>query len=266
MRSARFFATALLVCLAGCSKLHRGVVHFDRLSDCPRQTAATLAAKQDELGPLSTTHTLECAVAFLRDSNDSTLRRSALGSRLCLHLAERNPDPRQCEKLASEGVRFAETAVAQGADGDGVVHYYLAANLGLAVRNHMTLAVESLPRLESEMKRAVELSPDVDDGGPMRLLGMLYLKAPPWPTGIGDGDKALELLKRAVETHPQHPLNHLFYAQTLWEVEEEDAAEQVKTSLATGIKRLQDGRWGYNKDPWKKEFAEFQNEISESLQ
>ncbi len=259
-------APLLLVLLSGCATTHRGLVQFDQLSTCPKFTAESLSVQQNELGPLSETHSLECALSFLRGSQDRALRRSSLGSRLCLHLAERNPDQDKREKLASEGVRFAEEALALGAEGDGLVHYYLATNLGLAVRDHATLAVENLPRLESEMKRAVALNPDADDGGPLRLLGMLYLKAPPWPAGIGDGDKALGLLKQAVENHPGHPLNHLFYAQALWEVEEDSAAEQVKAEMATGVRLLQQGNWGYNKAPWGKEFAAFQMEIGDSGQ
>jgi hypothetical protein len=129
------------------------------------------------------------------------------------------------------------------------------------VRDDITLAMANMTRLESEMKRAVELSPDIDYGGPLRLLGMLYLKAPPWPTGIGDGDKALELLKRVAEKHPAHPLNQLFYAQALWEVEGADAATQVESRMAAGRKLLQQGKWGYSREPWEREFAELEKEI-----
>jgi hypothetical protein len=260
------WAGLLSVLLTSCTTLNRGVVRFDRLSDCPKQTVETLEAHQNELGPLSDTHTLECTLQFLRGTHHLTLRRSSVSSRVCLHLAERNLGQNKREKLASEGVRFAETAVALGGDGDGVVHYYLAVNLGLAVRDHITLAVENLARLENELRRAVVLSPDVDAGGPLRVLGMLYLRAPPWPTGIGDGDKALRFLKQTVEKHPSHPLNHLFYAQAIWELEEEDASERVKTELATGMKLLEEGSWGYNKEPWKREFAVLQKQIDEASQ
>ena len=248
--------------LPGCAELHRKAVQFDQT--CSEDTLDKLSARQDDFGPLTGTRTLECALSALRGSQDAALRRTALGSRLSLLLAERNPDPGQREKLAAEGVRFAEAALALGADGDGPVHYYLATNLGLAVRNHMTLAVENLPRLESELQRAVALSPDIDGGGPLRVLGALYLKAPPWPAGIGDADKAFELLKRAVDSHPEHPLNHLFYAQTLWETEEDAAIEQAKSEMANGKKLLKQGRWKFNRASWNKEFAEFQQEIGVS--
>lgn len=197
----------------------------------------------------------------LGDSQDPAVQRTSLGSRISLQLAERETNPEKREKLATQGVSFAEAAIAQGGNSDGAVHYYLAANLGLAVREHITLAVGNLGRLESEMKQALALSPDIDDGGPLRLLGALYLKAPAWPNGIGDRDKALELLEKAVKEHPRHPLNHLFYAQALWEEGDEASLTQVKAEFALGEKLLAEGNWGYSKDPWKKEFDAFQQEL-----
>jgi tetratricopeptide (TPR) repeat protein len=253
----------MLAFLAGCAELPRDHVKFDGLSDCPKQTAATLAAKQSQLGPLSDTHTLACALIVLRGTQDPSVLRTSLGSRLCLHLAEREANQEKREKLATEGVGFAEAALAQGGGDDGAVHYYLATNLGLAVREHITLAMENLGRLEAEMKRALALSPDIDDGGPLRVLGMLYLKAPAWPNGIGDRDKALELLAKAVKGHPGHPLNHLFYAQALWDEGDETVLPQVKAEFALGQKLLAEGNWGYSKKPWQKEFDEFQRELGE---
>lgn len=265
MHKARFLPTvSVLAFLAGCAGLPLDHVQFDRLSDCPKQTAAMLAVKQSQLGPLSDTHTLACALTVLRGTQDPAVRRTSLGSRLCLHLAEREANQDKREKLAAEGVDFAEAALAQGGGNDGAVHYYLSTNLGLAVREHITLAMENLGRLEQEMKQAVALSPDIDDGGPLRVLGMLYLKAPAWPNGIGDRDKALELLEKAVKEHPRHPLNHLFYAQALWEEGEEATLVQVKAEFALGKKLLAEGNWGYRKEPWKKEFDEFQQECEEA--
>jgi hypothetical protein len=262
---ARFLPIfSILTFLAGCAVLPRNHVNFERLTGCPKQTAASLAAKQSQLGPLSDTHTLVCALTALRETQDPAVLRTALGSSLCLLLAEREANQERREKLAAEGVGFAEAALAQGGDGDGAVHYYLATNLGLAVREHITLAMESLGRLEHELKRALALSPDIDDGGPMRVLGMLYLKAPAWPNGIGDRDKALELLNKAAKEHPRHPLNHLFYAQVLWDEDEEAALTRVKAEFELGEKLLTEGNWGYSKAPWEKEFNSFQQEFEEA--
>jgi tetratricopeptide (TPR) repeat protein len=264
LSKARLLTTvSILAFLAVCTGLQQDHVQSDQISDCPKQTAATLAFEQNQLGPSSDTHTLSCALTVLRNTQDPAVRSTALGSRVCLHLAERETNQENREKLAAEGVDFAETALKQGGSDDGAVHYYLAANLGLAVREHPTLAMGNLGRLEGEMKQAVALSPGIDDGGPLRLLGALYLKAPAWPNGIGDPDKALELLEKAVKEHPEHPLNHLFYAQALWGEGDEVSLTRLKSEFALGEKLLAEGNWGYNKKPWKEEFDEFRQECGE---
>ncbi len=258
-RAAVLLATVLEL-LAGCAGLPREPIRFVHPANCPEAIVETLTVRQGTLGPWTETDTLECALSSLQQTDDLALRRSALGSRLALHLAERTGDAMRRERLAAEGVRFAEAAIALGADTDGAVHYYLAANLGLVIRDHVSLAVEHLPRIRSEAQRAVDLSPDIDDGGPLRLLGILYLKAPPWPTGFGDGETALALLAQAVEKHPDHPLNHLFYAEVLREVDETGNVDRIETEWDTGMRLLAEGGWGYNRAPWKKEFDRFRSE------
>lgn len=258
-------STLVLVLLAGfffngCTSLTDKPVQFNGLSDC--EPAKVILAQPKQLGPKSSTHTLQCALTSLRESSDPALVRSALPARLALHLAERSTNQSEKEALANEGVALAKRALAQGAERDGAVHYYLAANLGLAIHEHPLQAADNLASLEQELKLAADLSPAVDDGGPLRLLGMLYLKAPPWPTGIGDGDKALELLKKAADAYPDHPLNHLFYGQALWEVDENSLlADQ---SLTVGREKLNTGAWGYNKAIWNKEFNAVAKEVSAS--
>ncbi len=251
------------VILAGCPGLTRDNLELGALSGCPSQTAAMLAENQSQPSALSDTPVLFCNLNVLRDSQDKSAGVSALGSRLCLYLAERETNPEKREKLAVEGVNFAEAALRQGGD-SGVVHYYLALNLGLAVRDHIILAMANIGRLENEMKRALALSPEIDDGGPLRILGMLYLKAPAWPKGMGDRDKALELLERAVKQYPGHPLNHLFYAQALWDESDETVSPKVKDEIALGETLLAEGDWGYSKTPWKIEFEAFNQEIKEA--
>ncbi|MDD1620919.1 MAG: TRAP transporter TatT component family protein [Methylococcaceae bacterium] len=265
MRKIQLLSIVLIPAfLAGCAGLQRDHVRFDGLSDCPKHSATTLAAKQSQLSPSSDTQTLACALTVLRETQDQSVLRTSLGSRLSLYLAERETNQEKREKLAAEGVGFAETALAQGGDGDGAVHYYLATNLGLAIREQITLAIDNLSRLENELKRALALSPDIDDGGPLRILGALYLKAPAWPNGIGDPDKALELLERAVKEYPGHPINHLFYAQALWDEEDEALLPRIKAEFSQGEKLLAEGNWGYSKQPWIKEFEEFRREIGEA--
>jgi hypothetical protein len=254
---------ALLSIFAGCAHLQKDLVEL-KLDSCPQQTTEQLAAQAYSFSSASDDLILQCALGLLRSNSDPTLVRSSLGARVCMLLAERTNDQASREKLAAEGVRDAEAALKEGAEQDGKVHYYLAVNLGLAIREHITLAYKQIDRLEQELKKALELSPDEDSGGPARILGMLYLKAPAWPKGIGDSDKALEMLAEVVRKHPEHPLNHLFYAQALWEVEAEAGVDQARLQLAEGKKLLDTENWGKNREPWLKEFLELEKELNKS--
>lgn len=250
--------TALLI-LYGCSNLPNRIIYFQGDQDCASLNEESLLTSADDLGPTSTTATLQCALTIIRSSRTASLLKTSLPSRVALHLAERQPPSADREALASEGVKLAEQALRLGGKGDAGVHYYLAANLGLAISDHPVQAAENIQRLASELTQALALSPDVDLGGPLRLLGMLYLKAPPWPTGVGDGDKALHYLNEAVSKYPSHPLNHLFYAEALYEVDEKKAEAQKE--IDAGQRLLTEGPWGYNKEVWQKEFADMVQEI-----
>lgn len=229
---------------------------------CEELDVDRLAERIAAFGPTSPTHQLKCALWQLRTMRPQGIHQTAAPAKVCFLLADRHLDSTDRERLASEGVRWAEIALEgdprfalYGIKGDnsveeGRVSYYLAINLGIAVHDHTALAVKNLKKLASELRRAVRLSPDEDQGGPLRVLGLLYLMAPPWPQGIGDGDKALTLLRQAAEHYPGHPLNHLFYAQALWELEEDEP--KVKQELDRCNELLKTGKWGGAKERWQK--------------
>jgi hypothetical protein len=115
-------------------------------------------------------------------------------------------------ELCEQGYEAARR-VSRGPD-DAEAAYLQAVNLGLYVHAKGLTAVGRLSELVKLLKVAGQ-QPQIDDGGPLRVLGYLYVKAPPWPVGPGDLDLGLDLLKKASESYPEHPLNHLFYAEAL---------------------------------------------------
>ena len=115
---------AILALTAGCTGLQTDHVTPDQYAECPDTSSANFVAEQSQFSRLSDTPTLFCALTVIRNNLYPPLRRTALGSRLCLYLAERETDQKKREQLAAEGVGFAEIALAQGGEDDGAVHYY----------------------------------------------------------------------------------------------------------------------------------------------
>ncbi|MBN2496216.1 MAG: hypothetical protein JXR96_16605 [Deltaproteobacteria bacterium] len=256
---------ASLAALAGCRfTLVEDLYVLDGMEACEKMSLEQLAQKARGYDHGTDSFELKCALSALRDAQPAPIHRTSLPARICYLLADRTPAPTSRERLAAEGVRWAEIALEETRE-EGPVRYFLAANLGLAVYDHTALAIKNLKRISKELERAIELSPGVDQGGPLRVMGMLLLMAPPWPRGIGDGERACELLERAVREYPLHPLNHIFYAQALWEVEEEEAEDEVKEHMRRGLELLDQGRWGDAKQRWTKLLQELAKEANANV-
>jgi tetratricopeptide (TPR) repeat protein len=119
-------------------------------------------------------------------------------------------------------------------------HYYEAAFLGFHADLYRFQALELLPRIVEDGEKAISIDERYDDGGALVLMGMVLIKAPPWPIGVGDEEEGMSLLRRAVEVS-DYPVNRIILAKVLLEQEEVDEACQLldRALLAPKI-----GRWG----------------------
>ena len=126
--------------------------------------------------------------------------------------------------------------------------YWHALLIGLLMR--VAGMREALSLLEEEMALldVARLTAEEEEGGPLRVLAMIYLKAPSWPAGPGDLDQALELLQEAVRRFPSHPLNRIFLAAALAEDGQDDAA---KEELARGLTLADEALWGEVARDWR---------------
>jgi tetratricopeptide (TPR) repeat protein len=88
-------------------------------------------------------------------------------------------------------------------------HYYSGITTGLWVTTEVIGAKFDAPKVRDAAKKASQIDPKFDRGGPYRLLGIVYAKAPPWPASIGDTEKGVDYLKKALEIAPDFPLNNL---------------------------------------------------------
>lgn len=126
--------------------------------------------------------------------------------------------------------------------------YWHALLIGLRMR--VAGIREALSLLEEEMALldVARLTAEEEEGGPLRVLAMIYLKAPAWPAGPGDLDQALELLQEAVRRFPSHPLNRIFLAAALVEDGQDSAA---KEELARGLALADEALWGEVAHDWR---------------
>jgi len=152
---------------------------------------------------------------------------------------------------------YEAAVMAGGEDDDPAAAYYFGALLGLLIEDEGLTAAGEVPRFQEAMERA-EKKPETDMGGPLRGLGMLYLRAPAWPAGVGDLELALEFLERAGQEYPNHPENHLFYAYAL---EEDDQIDEAREELKRAEEAISNGQWGDFSDRWRKEIMKFREEM-----
>jgi len=169
-----------------------------------------------------------------------------------------------CGLLVDEEKKFEvirkgfESAIAAGGEGeDPVAAYYFGTLLGLLIEEEGLTATGEIPQFEEAIERALK-KPETEIGGPLRAMGMLYLRAPPWPVGVGDLDKSLEFLARAAVEFPSHPENHLFYAYAL---EEDERIDQARDHLKQASDAISNGDWGDYASIWRKEIEKFREEL-----
>jgi tetratricopeptide (TPR) repeat protein len=166
------------------------------------------------------------------------------------------------EKRLAMATIGSEAAISAGALEDSPeASYYYALNLGLILQIKGLAALSKL----DDLKRALEhcqKDTTLDFGGPQRVLGMLYLKAPAWPRGFGDLDYALELLGEAVRSHPDFPQNHLFFAEALLS---EGLLTDAKSQLMLASHDLNSQKWGVDYTVlWDKEINSLLKKINGS--
>ncbi len=245
----RFSRMTIALTLAfGCGTT--GVVHLDdQLIGCNLSLAIGVdGAPVDE--HLIATPDLACTLSALREVDAPNVLQSLQGARVSAEMSARSTNDDQMKGFAQECMRWARQA-ASNEKVRAEARYWEGQCLGNVVRHSAFSAVKNMPKLERVLTEAVEGAPDVDDGGPLRVLGMLYVKAPAWPQGIGDVDRGLELIAKSVERFPDHPLNRLFMAMALWDVEEDRDGAIREFEAALGLMRKD--RWTYLAPGWRKE-------------
>ena len=107
-------------------------------------------------------------------------------------------------------------------------------------------------------QRVEALDKKFDHSAGARLLGGIYLKAPAWPTSVGDSELAVEHLQRAVETSSEWPENKLLLAEAYYE---EDQIDEAKSLLEDVRKQLSN----YPDNGWRRYFLQTLEKVTSEL-
>jgi hypothetical protein len=123
-------------------------------------------------------------------------------------------DVRRGRLWAEECHRAGKTASELGPDRvEG--HVYLAICSALMAKHHPSQADPLSRAVIEEANKANEINDAYGRGEARRLLGALYMYAPAWPTGVGDLDEALDVLRDVMGDFPYEPLNVFYMAEAL---------------------------------------------------
>ncbi|MFQ5637456.1 MAG: tetratricopeptide repeat protein [bacterium] len=135
-------------------------------------------------------------------------------------------DKREITDFASRGIALAKKAIKLNSERvEG--YYYRAIATGLFAEQHQVQSKDAMKHIRSDAVKAIKIDPTLDHGGPHRLLGALYLRAPGPPAGIGSRRRALTHLNKAVALSPDYPENMLFLAEAYQRIGQHSQARDL---------------------------------------
>lgn len=141
-------------------------------------------------------------------------------------LVEHEQDGQRRKDLATEGVQISQWC-RRLYPSDVECTYRLALAVGQQARERPSTATDGLDVMVDLLNQVIAVAPDLDFAGGQRVLGLVLLRAPGWPTGPGDPELGLELAEAAVEAFPDYPPNQLVLGEALRDNDRREEAEQA---------------------------------------
>ena len=125
-----------------------------------------------------------------------------------------------------KGVEYGEQGVK--ADADSLeANFWLAVNYGnFGQEKGIMKSLSLIQPIKNHVEKAIEMDETYFYGGPWRVLGRLYTKAPGFPLSIGNTKKGVECLEKALEFGPKFYLNHIFIAEAYQANRNKDKAKE----------------------------------------
>jgi hypothetical protein len=143
-------------------------------------------------------------------------------------LREINAEPAadRRELLSVQAVELAQRCD-QEAPGNPLCDYGLGLALGVQAREKTATAHDGLALMAKHLERAAAGDPSLDHAGPERVLGLLLVRAPGWPTGPGDPEAGLQTAQKAAQRAPDYAPNWLAVAEAADATGDAEARKQA---------------------------------------
>ncbi|MEE2901422.1 MAG: tetratricopeptide repeat protein [Myxococcota bacterium] len=135
---------------------------------------------------------------------------------------------------------------------------YHALCLGLKAQVFPTQGLGLIKTMLKRAEQVEQLDATFEHSAGARLMGGIYLKAPAWPTSVGDSELAIEHLERAVKNSAEWPENSLLLAEAYYE---EDRIEDAQKVLQQVRKQLS----SYPDNGWRRHFQKTLEEVASEL-
>jgi tetratricopeptide (TPR) repeat protein len=143
-------------------------------------------------------------------------------------LIEHEADASRRERLATEAVEICQWCVRRVPERIECT-YRLALAIGQQARERSSTALDGLKRMMPLLEQVIARAPALDAAGGHRVMALVLLRAPGWPTGPGDPDAALEHARKADALVPDEARNLLALAEALAAT---DHTEEVRSAYA----------------------------------
>jgi predicted RNA polymerase sigma factor len=152
-------------------------------------------------------------------------------------LIEHTDDGSRRAELATQGVQIGQWCRRLHPE-EPECTYRLALAVGQQARERPSTATDGLDVMVELLHRVIAEAPELDHAGAERVLGLVLVRAPGWPTGPGDPESALEFAEAAAVAYPDYPPNQLVLGEVLLENGRRDEA---KARIERGIEMARAG-------------------------
>jgi hypothetical protein len=136
--------------------------------------------------------------------------------------------------IIKDGIRYANTALALQPEGPEA-RFYPGVLAGLLGDVDHDYGLDAAGTVEADMKALIAKDADIAKGGPWRVLGALYVRAPGPPTSVGSLRNARKMLSAALEKAPNWPENHLYTAELEMAGDQKGSPQSAKARLETHL-------------------------------